>query len=411
MASLSVNIQSNTPVVKAEASDTLTAALTKAATESRGLAMDGVAKANSGHLGLPLGTAEIGAVLFGSKMSYNPDDPTWVNRDRFILSAGHGSMFIYSWLHMAGYALPKEELAKFRQLDSMTPGHPEFPSSHHNTPGIESTTGPLGQGVANAVGMAAAAKMAGAIFNTADQTIFDHNVIALCGDGCLQEGISAEGAAFAAHNQLDNLIYIFDSNDVTLDKMADFTQSEDFAARFIAYGWDVETIDGHDLAAMSAAYDTAKTTKNGKPKMIIAKTIIGKGIDAVAGGNAAHGEAGVKYVDESKKALGLPDEPFYVSDDTYSYFKGHKAELKKDYDAWTEKFNAWKAANADKAKILQDGIDKKMPTVDEMLAAIPEATPDSVEATRGSGEKALQGIAATCPLYVSGSADLHGSNK
>jgi len=389
----------------------LSTALEKAATEARGLAMDGVAKANSGHLGLPLGAAEVGSVLFGSKMSYYPDDPTWINRDRFILSAGHGSMFIYSWLHLAGYALPKDELGKFRQKDSMTPGHPEFPSSHHNTPGIESTTGPLGQGVANAVGMAAAAKMAGAIFNTADQTIFDHNVIALCGDGCLQEGISAEGAAFAAHNQLDNLIYIFDSNDVTLDKMADFTQSEDIAMRFIAYGWDVETIDGHDLAAMSSAYDWAKTTKNGKPKMIIAKTIIGKGIDEVAGGNAAHGEAGVKYVADSKKKLGLPADDFYVSPETYEYFKGHKAELKKDYDAWQEKFTAWKAANPDKAKMLQDGIDKKMPSVDEMFAAIPEFDAGKSDATRGHGATVLQGIAKTCPLYVSGSADLHGSNK
>merc|ERR1719482_1048340 len=389
----------------------LSGALAKAATEARGLAMDGVAKANSGHLGLPLGTAEIGAVLFGTKMSYNPDDPQWVNRDRFILSAGHGSMFIYSWLHLAGYALPKDELGKFRQPGSMTPGHPEFPSSHHNTPGIESTTGPLGQGVANAVGMAAAAKMAGAIFNTSEHTIFDHNVVALCGDGCLQEGISAEAAAFAAHNQLDNLIYIFDSNDVTLDKMADFTQSEDIAMRFIAYGWDVETIDGHDIAAMSAAYDTAKTTKNGKPKMIICKTIIGKGIDEVAGNNAAHGEAGVKYVAESKKALGLPEEDFHVSPETYDFFKGHKGDLVKSYDAWQATYTAWKAANPDKAKILQDGIDKKMPTVEEMFAAIPEFEAGKADATRSTGSSVLQGIAKTCPLYISGSADLHGSNK
>jgi len=398
--------------VQADAlTESLATALARAATESRGLAMDGVAKANSGHLGLPLGAAEIGAVLFGSKMSYNPDDPTWINRDRFILSAGHGSMFLYSWLHMSGYDLPKEELGKFRQMGSMTPGHPEFPSSHHNTPGIESTTGPLGQGVANAVGMAAAAKMAGARFNTPDHTIFDHSVVALCGDGCLQEGVSAEAAAFAAHNKLDNLIYMFDSNDVTLDKMADFTQSEDFAMRFTAYGWDVQTIDGHDLAAISAAYDSAKTTKNGKPKLIICKTIIGKGIDAVAGSNAAHGEAGVKFVDESKKALGLPAEPFYVSDETYGFFTEHKSELKEDYDAWQTSYAAWKAANPDLAKLLQDGIDKKMPTVDEIFAAIPEFESGKAEATRGSGEKALQGVAKTCPLYISGSADLHGSNK
>merc|ERR1712048_145431 len=388
----------------------LAASLAKAADVSRGLAMDGVAKANSGHLGLPLGAAEVGAVLFGSKLSYNPEDPTWINRDRFILSAGHGSMFLYSWLHMAGYALPREELGKFRQLDSMTPGHPEFPSSEHNTPGVESTTGPLGQGVANAVGMAVAAKMAAARFNTPEHKIFDDSIVALCGDGCIQEGISAEAAAFAAHNGLDNLIYMFDSNDVTLDNMADFTQSEDVAMRFRAYGWDVETIDGHDLNAVSAAYDYAKATKNGKPKMIICKTIIAKGIDAVAGNNAGHGEAGVKYVDESKKALGLPEEDFYVSEETYGFFKAHKAELKTKYDAWQSTLAAWKEANPEKAKLLQDGIDKRMPSVDEMFAAIPEQEPGSSLATRVTGAHAMQGVAKACPLYTSGSADLHGSN-
>jgi len=320
-------------------------------------------------------------------------------------------MFLYSWLHMSGYALPKEELAQFRQLGSMTPGHPEFPSSEHNTPGVESTTGPLGQGVANAVGMAVAAKMAAARFNTPEHQLFDHSIVALCGDGCMQEGISAEAAAFAAHNGLDNLIYMFDSNDVTLDNMADFTQSEDVAMRFRAYGWDVTTIDGHDLAAVSAAYDYAKATKNGKPKMIIVKTIIAKGIDAVAGNNAGHGEAGVKYVDESKAALGLPAEPFYVSDETYAFMKAHTAELKTKYNAWQSNFAAWKEANPEKAKILQDGIDKKMPSVEEMLAAIPEGEVGKADATRSTGAAALQGIAKTCPLYVSGSADLHGSNK
>merc|ERR1712019_284714 len=333
----------------------------------------------------------------------------WINRDRFILSAGHGSMFLYSWLHMAGYALPKEELGKFRQLDSMTPGHPEFPSSEHTTPGVESTTGPLGQGVANAMGMALASKMAAARFNTPEHTIFDQSIVALCGDGCMQEGISAEAAAFAAHNGLDNLIYIFDSNDVTLDNMADFTQSEDVAMRFRAYGWDVETIDGHDLNAVSAAYDYAKATKNGKPKMIICKTIIAKGIDAVAGNNAGHGEAGVKYVDESKAALGLPAEPFYVSDETRGFFNSHKAELKKKYDAWQSTLAAWKTANPEMAKMLQDGIDKKMPSLEEMFAAMPESEVGKADATRNSGAIALQGAAKACPLYVSGSADLHGS--
>merc|ERR1712151_906055 len=295
--------------------------------------------------------------------------------------------------------------------DSMTPGHPEFPSSEHNTPGVESTTGPLGQGVANAVGMAVAAKMAGARFNTPEHALFDHSVVALCGDGCLQEGISAEGAAFAAHNGLDNLIYMFDSNDVTLDKMADFTQSEDIAMRFRAYGWEVQVIDGHDLTAVSAAYDYAKTAKNGKPKMIICKTIIAKGIDEVAGNNAGHGEAGVPYVDEAKKKLGLPAEDLYVSEETTAFFKAHKTELKKDYDAWQASYAAWKTANPDKAKLLQDGIDKKMPTVEEMFAAMPEFPAGKADATRSTGATALQGIAKACPLYVSGSADLHSSTK
>merc|ERR1712019_238923 len=219
------------------------------------------------------------------------------------------------------------------------------------------------------MGMALASKMAAARFNTPEHTIFDQSIVALCGDGCMQEGISAEAAAFAAHNGLDNLIYIFDSNDVTLDKMADFTQSEDVAVRFRAYGWDVETIDGHDLAALSAAYDYAKTAKNGKPKMIVCKTIIAKGIDEVAGNNAGHGEAGVPFVADAKKKLGLPAEDFHVSEETYAYFKAHKAELKKEYDAWQANYAAWKAANPENAKLLQDGIDKKMPTVEEMFAA------------------------------------------
>jgi len=253
--------------------------------------------------------------------------------------------------------------------------------------------------------------MAGARFNTAEHKIFDHSVIALCGDGCLQEGCSAEAAAFAAHENLDNLIYIFDSNNVTLNNMADYTQSEDVGKRFDAYGWDVTTIDGHDLPAISKAVESAKTTKNGKPKIIICKTIIGKGIDEVAGKSAAHGEGGVKYVAASKKALGLPADGFYVSDETYDFFKGRKEELKKKYSTWQSTYDAWKGANPDKAKMLQDAVDKKMPSAEEMFKAIPEFEKGKAWATRNSGEVVLQGIAKTNPLYVSGSADLHGSTK
>ncbi|CAM9400053.1 unnamed protein product [Choristocarpus tenellus] len=397
----------------AAASAVETETLLKAANEARGLAMDSIASAESGHLGLPLGCAEIGAILFGTEagLSYNPADPTWINRDRFVLSAGHGSMFLYSWLHLAGYDLPLDEVKNFRQHHSMTPGHPEFPNSEHNTPGIESTTGPLGQGIANAAGMAAAAKMAAAQFNTPEHTIFDQHIVALCGDGCMQEGVGAEAAAFSAHEQLDNLIIIYDSNDVTLDKMAEFTHSEDVGARYLAYGWDVVTIDGHDLNAVSKELAAAKANNNGKPTLIVAKTIIGKGIDAVAGTNAAHGEAGVKYTDESRKSIGLPDEKWYVSPDTRSFFKDHTTELTKSYDAWQSTFAGWKASNPDKASLLQNAIDGVTPSVDELLAAIPEFDQSKNMATRAAGEVVLQPIAAQVPMYVSGSADLHGSNK
>ena len=171
--------------------------------------MDSIAAAKSGHLGLPLGAAEMGAVLFGQSMTFNPDDPTWVNRDRFVLSAGHGSMFLYSWLHLAGYDIPKDEVANFRQHHSATPGHPEFPNSEHTTPGIEATTGPLGAGISNCAGLAAASKMSAAMFNTPEHTIFDSHIFCMVGDGCLQEGVSAEASCFAAHEKLDNLIVLY----------------------------------------------------------------------------------------------------------------------------------------------------------------------------------------------------------
>merc|ERR1719310_428084 len=299
----------------AEAEVASPVALAKAADEARGLAIDSISKAKSGHMGLPLGCAEIGAVLFGQEMVYNPEDPEWINRDRFVLSAGHGSMFLYSWLHMAGYDLSIEEVANFRVKDSKTPGHPEFGW----TPGVESTTGPLGQGVGNGVGMAAAAKLAGATLNTPEHSIIDHSVVVLCGDGCLQEGVANEAVAFAGHEKLDNLILMYDSNGVTLDKMAEHTQSEDVAMRFEAQGWEVLEIDGHDLDAITKSYQYAKTSDNGKPTLIVCKTIIGKGIDEIAGTCAAH-------ADSARESLGLPaDKKWYVSPETYDFFAKHKA--------------------------------------------------------------------------------------
>ncbi|KAL3922735.1 MAG: hypothetical protein SGILL_002046 [Bacillariaceae sp.] len=386
-------------------------ALATAANEARGIAMDSIAAAHSGHMGLPLGAAEIGAVLYGSQMSYNAADPTWINRDRFILSAGHGSMFLYSWLNLAGFDLPMEEVAKFRQHNSMTPGHPEFPSSHHNTPGIECTTGPLGQGVSNAVGMAASEKMAAAVYNTDEHTIFDHHVFALAGDGCFQEGVSAESAAFAAHEKLDNLIVLYDANEVTLDKMAEYTQSEDIIKRYDAYGWETFEIDGHDLDAVEETIAAAKANNNGKPKFIKCNTIIGKGMEETEGTNAAHGEAGVPYVDKAKKNIGLPEgEKWYVSEGTRDFFSDVQKKNAGEYDAWQSTYAAWKEANPALAKQLQESVDDYTMSAEDMFKEIEKQGTDA-EATRVSGFKIIQDIAKLVPYYVSGSADLHGSTR
>ena len=379
--------------------------LSEAANIARGLAIDAVHKCSSGHLGLPLGAAEVGAALFGQTLSYNPADPKWLNRDRFILSAGHGSMFLYSWLHLSGYDLSLEEVKNFRVLHSKTPGHPEF----GETVGVEATTGPLGQGVGNAVGYAVSAKMAAARFNTAEHKIFDQHIVALAGDGCLQEGVAYEAASFAGHFQLDNLILIYDSNDVTLDAMAIKTQSGDTAARFTAMGWDAVTIDGHDIAAVVKAVEQAKANDNGRPKLIIAKTQIGRGIPEVAGTAAGHGEGGAKFSDAARKGLGLPAEHFYVSDTVKKFFAEHKKALVAKYDSWQKTFAAWSKANPEQAQLLAAGVAKKVPA--DLLALIPEFPADAKIATRQAGSDVLQPIAKAMPLFVSGSADLYGSTK
>jgi transketolase len=377
--------------------------LGKAATDARGLAMDAVKAASSGHLGLPLGATEIGAVLFGHSLRYFPDDPHWLNRDRLVLSAGHGSMFLYGWLHLAGYNISIEDIKNFRQLHSRTPGHPEF----GETDGIEATTGPLGQGVGNAVGMAVAAKMAEAHFNTPDQKIFDHKIICLAGDGCLQEGISSEASAFAGHFHLDNLILLYDSNAVTLDAMAKMTQSEDTGERYRAYGFDVQTVDGQNMKEFLAAFEKARLAQSGKPQFIICRTLIGKGIPEVAGTNKAHGEAGVKFVDEARKALGLPEERFYVSDEVRRFFTEHKESLKKNYLDWQDSFAAWKKANPELHKLLETGLHREVPK--DLLQRIPEFDSGKKMSTRKAGNAVLQAVAEAMPLLISGSADLHGS--
>jgi transketolase len=378
-------------------------ALSRAATEARGLCMDAVQASQSGHLGLPLGCAEIGAVLYGYALKHNPEKPRWIGRDFFVLSAGHGSMFLYAWLHMSGYDLPMSEIKRFRQLHSRTPGHPEF----GDTPGVECTTGPLGQGVGNATGIAVACKMAAARFNTADHRIFDQHVICLAGDGCMQEGVASEASAFAGHFGLDNLILIYDSNTVTLDAPATATQSEDTGARFRAYGFDVQEVNEEDMQAFLDALNNAKENNNGRPKFIISHSLIGKGIPEVAGTYKAHGEAGAKFVDAARKGLGLPDEHYFVSKETYAYFAEHKKKLLADYERWEKIYNEWRQKNPALAETLDNGIERKVPG--DLLSKIPEFPKDAKLATRKAGSEALQPIAQAMPLLMSGSADLHGS--
>lgn len=380
--------------------------LAQAATQARGLAMDAVHKSNSGHLGLPLGCAEIGAVLFGQTLQIDPANPRWLNRDRFILSAGHGSMFLYSWLHLSGFDLPLEEVKNFRQLHSKTPGHPEF----HETPGVEATTGPLGQGIGNAVGYALSGKRAAAKFNTAQHKIFDYHVFALAGDGCLQEGVGLESVTFAGHVGLDNLILFYDANGVTLDAMAEITQSDDVAKKFEALGWDVYDIDGHDFDAILNAVESAKANNDDRPKIIIAHTEIGRGIAEVAGTQKAHGEGGAKFVEGAKAILGLPaDEHFYVSQEVRDYFAGLKEQRAEVHAKWDMKYEAYGKEHPELKAELEAGLSGEIPA--DLLSKIPEYPAGGKAATRNSGAEIFNIVAKEVPNILTGSADLFGSTK
>ena len=374
-------------------------ALQGIANEGRGLAMDAIKQANSGHLGLPLGCAELGAVLWGYCLQYEPNNPRWLNRDRFVLSAGHGSAFLYSFLHLAGYTITTEDLAHFRQWQSCTPGHPEFGC----TPGVEATTGPLGQGIGNAVGMAVSQKKAAALFNTHEFTIFDNRIVCLCGDGCLQEGVAWESIALAGHWKLDNLILIYDSNHVTLDSDLSTSQSDFVREKFEAMNWAVQEVDGHDCQAIYDAYEQARGAL-GKPQLIVIKTMIGKGLPHIEGTSKAHGTAGLKDFESAKKAWGLdPEKQFYVSPTTASFFENRRKNLKKNYLSWLEKFNAWADKNPEKAQWLS------LRNCEFNFDEIP--TIMEAQATRQSAGKVLNWMAQRNERIVTGSADLFESAK
>jgi len=371
----------------------------------RGLSVDGVAAANSGHPGMPLGMADVCAVLWSEHMNFNPKNPKWLNRDRFILSAGHGSMLIYSLLHLYGYDLSMDDLKAFRQWGSKTPGHPE----NFVTAGVETTTGPLGQGVANAVGFALAEASLAARYNRDGSEIIDHYTYVVAGDGCLQEGISHEACSFAGHNKLGKLIMLYDSNNITIDGPTHISFTEDTRKRFEAYGWQVLEIDGHDYDQINAAIAEAKKEKS-KPSIIICKTIIGFGSPNRAGTSKAHGEPfPAEEIELMKEKLGLPkDKSFFVPNEisdlrAKTQEKGENLENK-----WNELWENYKNKNQEAAKELENSIKGE---ISKEALDIPQFGSEKAIATRSASGTVLNHIAKYIPQLMGGSADLTPSNN
>jgi transketolase len=371
----------------------------------RSLSMDGVQGANSGHPGLPMGCAELGALLYGEVMNYNPADPAWPNRDRFVLSAGHGSMFLYSLLYLSGFNLTLEDLKQFRQVGSRTPGHPEY----GHTDGVETTTGPLGQGISNAVGMAIAEQMTAGMYNTAAHTIIDHYTYVLAGDGDMMEGVASEASSLAGHLGLGKLIVFYDDNGISIDGDTDITFTEDVGKRYEAYGWQVLHADGYDIPAIQKAVRSAKETAD-KPTLIVLETVIGKGSPNKAGTEKVHGAAlGEDEIVATRKALGIPeDQSFYVHPDARDYFVKRKGELGEAHLAWTKTFEAWRKANPE----LAEQWDKARAGSVDYLKDVqwPSVEIGSKNATRKASGKAINALANGIPTFVGGSADLAGSN-
>ena len=378
--------------------------LAKMAGAIRQLSIEAVQKANSGHPGLPLGCADLGAYLYGYFLKHNPKHSKWAGRDRFILSAGHGSMWLYSCLHLAGFNLSLDEIKNFRQLHSHTPGHPEY----GDTDGVEATTGPLGQGVGNAVGQALGLKYLSAKFNKEDFSPFTSKVYCLAGDGCLQEGVSNEACAFAGHLKLDNLVLIHDANKITLDGPLDQSCSEDVPMRYKAYGWDTYEVDGHDIDAIHNLLTDLRENQT-RPIFITMRTIIGKGSPNKAGTSGVHGSPlGDDELKATKEALGLPDEPFYIPQTVKDYIS---EKLKKDQaeeDAWNRKFDAWKKTHPELYADYQKMEHKTLPEdLEEQLSAIDFG--ESISG-RKAGQAVLQILGKDLPFIIGGSADLSGSD-
>ena len=380
----------------------------KMANAIRALAMDAVQKANSGHPGMPMGMAEIAVALWGKHLRHNPADPKWSDRDRFVVSNGHGSMLLYALLHLTGYDLSMDELKNFRQLHSKTPGHPEVDI----TPGVETTTGPLGQGIANAVGLALSEWLLASQFNKPGHAIVDHYTYVFLGDGCLMEGISHEVCSLAGTLGLSKLIVMYDDNGISIDGKVDGWFKDNTPQRFAAYGWNViPNVDGHDVAAVDAAIATAK--KSDKPTLICCKTVIGKGSPNMQGSDKVHGAAlGDAEIAATRAAIGWDAAPFEIPADVYAAWdaKAQGAELQS---AWQKKFDAYRAAFPAEAAEFERRMKGDLPAnfdaaVEKMIAACIEKK--ETIATRKASQNAIQALAPVLPEFLGGSADLTGSN-
>lgn len=375
----------------------------------RTLSIDAIEKAKSGHPGMPMGAAPMGYALWTQQMKHSPSNPTWFNRDRFVLSAGHGSMFLYSLLHLCGYDLPLDELKKFRQWGSLTPGHPEV----GHTAGVDATTGPLGQGFAMAVGMAMAEAHLAAAYNKDKFNVVDHHTYVVCGDGDLMEGISGEAASLAGHLKLGKLVVLYDSNDISLDGELNLSFSENVKARFEGYGWQYLRIDDqHDVSAITAAIEEAKADAN-RPTLIEVKTTIGFGSPNAAGKGGHEGVHGRPLGGDetklTKEALGWPQEPdFYIPEEVKAHFAQVKQKGDQAGEAWNALFAAYKAAHPELAKQLEQAIAGELP--EGWDAEMPVySTSDKAIATRNASQAALNALAKRVPTIFGGSADLESS--
>jgi transketolase len=372
----------------------------------RFLAVDAVEKAKSGHPGLPMGMADAAFVLWTRFLRYQPADPHWADRDRFVLSAGHGSMLLYAMLHLAGYDLPMEELMRFRQIGSKTPGHPEYGLA----PGIETTTGPLGQGFGNGVGMAVAAKMLAARFNGDGFAPVTHRVFGIVSDGDLMEGVASEAASLAGHWGLGNLVYLYDDNHITIEGNTELAFSEDVGRRFEAYGWHVVRVDPYDHAALATALEAA-VAETERPSLLIARSHIGYGAPKKQDTAHAHGEPlGAEEAAAAKRALGWPESPtFLVPPEVRALFAERAAALKPGYDSWQQGLKAWSARHPELGELWRAHRERRVPA--DVIERLLAKAPTGAAATRAHGSAVIQEAAALVPSLVGGSADLEPSTK